>query len=229
MSKHIKRSIDLVVASTAVVILAPVMAIIAAAILVKMGLPILFRQVRPGYHGRLFELVKFRTLREGAYHDGRPLPIKERITPLGHFLRRTSLDELPQLWNVIKGDMSLVGPPPAAGVVLAPLHPGTRASARGEAWTNGHGSSEGTASPDMERSLFARRVVRRHWSLYMDMKIMAWTLKQALEGKGTAPPDADDYTLRELKGMITTSPTHVSQPPHEPPVMRSRRRWSSGE
>ena len=65
MSKQIKRSIDLVVASTAVVILAPVMAIIAAAILVKMGLPILFRQVRPGYHGRLFELVKFRTLREG--------------------------------------------------------------------------------------------------------------------------------------------------------------------
>ena len=177
-----------------VLVLAPAMAVIAAAILVTMGLPIPFQQVRPGYHGRLFELVKFRTLREGAYPDGRPLPIKERITPLGYFLRRTSLDELPQLWNVIKGDMSLVGPrPPVVSYLsLYTSEQGRRHEVK--PGLTGRAQAKGRhLLTSRDRFLLDVGYVD-NWSLYLDMKIMAWTLRQALEGKGTAPPDADDYT-----------------------------------
>jgi lipopolysaccharide/colanic/teichoic acid biosynthesis glycosyltransferase len=101
-----KRAFDIVAASTALTLAAVPMAVIALAIRRTMGRPVLFRQTRPGRGGRPFTLVKFRTMRDGADDDA------SRITPLGSFLRATSLDELPELWNVLKGDMSLVGPRP---------------------------------------------------------------------------------------------------------------------
>ncbi|MFI9643157.1 sugar transferase [Micromonospora sp. NPDC051925] len=104
-----KRAIDLVVASTALVLLAPVLVVVAAAVRWRLGGPVLFRQMRPGRHGVPFELLKFRTMREGPCipaHDA------ERLTPLGRGLRAMSLDDLPNLWNVLRGDMSLVGPRP---------------------------------------------------------------------------------------------------------------------
>lgn len=108
----IKRLFDVQVALVTLILLAPVIIIVSWKIRANLGSPVLFRQTRPGKDGTPFEMIKFRTMRD-AYDDrGTPLPDKQRMTPLGNFLRSTSLDELPELWNVVKGDMSLVGPRP---------------------------------------------------------------------------------------------------------------------
>lgn len=107
-----KRSFDLVGAAVLLIILAFPMAVIAVLLRGQMGSPVLFRQLRPGLEGELFEMVKFRTMRDALGKDGRPLPDAERLTGFGRLLRASSLDELPELWNVLKGDMSLVGPRP---------------------------------------------------------------------------------------------------------------------
>ncbi|MFG1951501.1 sugar transferase [Micromonospora sp. NPDC048830] len=106
-----KRLLDVVVAAVCLVLATPVMLAIAVAILVTMGRPVLFRQPRPGRHARLFDLVKFRSMTVPGSADG-PATDAARLTPLGAWLRATSLDELPGLWNVLRGDMSLVGPRP---------------------------------------------------------------------------------------------------------------------
>jgi lipopolysaccharide/colanic/teichoic acid biosynthesis glycosyltransferase len=107
-----KRVLDLVLTILMVVLLAPAVAAVAILVLCGMGRPVLFRQLRPGRGGRPFELLKFRTMRDARDATRRPLPDAERLTGFGKFLRRTSLDELPELWNVLRGDMSLVGPRP---------------------------------------------------------------------------------------------------------------------
>lgn len=107
-----KRALDATLAAAALVALSPVLLAVATAVRVKLGWPVLFRQVRPGQGGRPFELLKFRTMRDTRDSAGRPLPDAERLTGFGRLLRRTSLDELPELWNVLRGDMSLVGPRP---------------------------------------------------------------------------------------------------------------------
>lgn len=108
----IKRLIDLIGSAIGLVLLGPIMVILAIQIRQRLGLPIFFRQVRPGKNGQPFEMIKFRTMRDASDSSGKPLPDDERMTPFGSFLRSSSLDELPELWNVLKGDMSLVGPRP---------------------------------------------------------------------------------------------------------------------
>lgn len=112
MYKVIKRTMDIAVSLTCLIILSPLMAAIALLIWHKMGLPVLFRQSRIGFREKTFTVLKFRTMNDECGIDGKPLSDIQRITRLGAFLRKTSLDELPQLINVLKGDMSLVGPRP---------------------------------------------------------------------------------------------------------------------
>ena len=107
-----KRLFDLGLVIALLPVLLPVMAIVALIVRRQMGSPVIFRQQRPGLHGEPFEMLKFRTMRDAVDQDGRPLADAERITDFGHFLRASSLDELPELWNVVKGEMSLVGPRP---------------------------------------------------------------------------------------------------------------------
>lgn len=107
-----KRLFDLAVSACTLLMLSPVIAVIALAVRINMGSPVLFRQRRPGLHGRPFVMLKFRTMRDAVGPDGEPLPDGERLTRFGRFLRSTSLDELPELWNVLRGEMSLVGPRP---------------------------------------------------------------------------------------------------------------------
>lgn len=107
-----KRLFDIVASLFGLILLSPVIAIVAWQISRKLGSPVLFRQVRPGKDGKPFEMVKFRSMRDALDAEGNPLPDSERMTPFGSFLRSSSLDELPGLWNVLKGEMSLVGPRP---------------------------------------------------------------------------------------------------------------------
>ncbi len=112
MYSIVKRLFDLVVSISGLLLLLPLLLMIAILIRWKLGVPILFRQERPGLNGRPFTLYKFRTMLDSHSQDGEPLSDKERLTPFGLFIRKTSLDELPELWNILKGDMSLVGPRP---------------------------------------------------------------------------------------------------------------------
>ncbi len=112
LARAVKRSIDVAVTATGILILSPVLGAIIVAVRVMMGRPVFFQQIRPGYRAKPFTLYKFRTMREAYDDDGTLRPDAERLTPLGRFLRKTSLDELPQLWNVFRGDLSLVGPRP---------------------------------------------------------------------------------------------------------------------
>lgn len=108
----LKRFFDVLASLCGLIVLSPVIAIVAWKISRKLGSPVLFRQVRPGKDGKSFEMIKFRTMLDAVDSNGNPLPDSERMTPFGSFLRSSSLDELPGLWNVLKGDMSLVGPRP---------------------------------------------------------------------------------------------------------------------
>jgi lipopolysaccharide/colanic/teichoic acid biosynthesis glycosyltransferase len=107
-----KRLIDLLLLTIAAPFWAPLIGVIALAVRVQLGSPVFFRQRRPGLHGRIFEMVKFRTMTDARDAQGQLLPDAVRLTPFGRFLRSSSLDELPELWNVLKGEMSLVGPRP---------------------------------------------------------------------------------------------------------------------
>jgi len=108
----LKRIFDIVASGAALLLLSPVILVVAIQIRRKLGSPILFRQIRPGKDGKPFQMIKFRTMKDAVDSAGNPLPDAERMTPFGQFLRASSLDELPELWNVLKGEMSLVGPRP---------------------------------------------------------------------------------------------------------------------
>jgi lipopolysaccharide/colanic/teichoic acid biosynthesis glycosyltransferase len=150
----------------------------------KMGSPVLFRQTRPGRHGRPFEMIKFRTMREAIYADGRLLPDAERLGNLGRFLRSSSLDELPELWNVLKGEMSLVGPRPLLVEYLTlysdeqarrhEVHPGIT----GWAQVNGRNA----ISWDEKFALDVWYVDNR--STWLDLKIIMLTVHRALKREG---------------------------------------------
>lgn len=112
MEGVVKRLFDIAVAGTTLVLLAPLLLVVATLVRLKLGQPVCFRQIRPGMRGIPFEMVKFRTMTNQRDELGRLSPDKERLTPFGQMLRATSVDELPELWNVLMGDMSLVGPRP---------------------------------------------------------------------------------------------------------------------
>ncbi|HEZ0002743.1 TPA: sugar transferase [Neisseria meningitidis] len=112
MSKFFKRLFDIVASASGLIFLSPVFLILIYLIRKNLGSPVFFIQERPGKDGRPFKMIKFRSMRDAIDKDGNPLPDSERLTPFGKKLRAASLDELPELWNVLKGDMSLVGPRP---------------------------------------------------------------------------------------------------------------------
>lgn len=179
-----KRVFDFLVALLVLVILFPVVSIVAWKIRKNLGSPVLFRQIRPGKDGKLFEMVKFRTMRDVVDDGGKPLPDHQRMTPFGSFLRSTSLDELPELWNVLKGDMSLVGPRPLL-VEYLPLYSHEQ-SRRHEVkpgitgWAQVNGRN--TISWEDKFKLDVWYVDNR--SLWLDIKIIFFTIKKVLVRDG---------------------------------------------
>ena len=184
MTDPVKRLLDIIIAAAALVLLSPVLLLLAWQIRHKLGTPVLFRQVRPGRGGIPFVMYKFRTMRDAADENGRPLPDAERLTPFGRKLRAASLDELPELWNVLKGDMSLVGPRPLLMEYL-PLYNAeqrrrhlVRPGITGWAQVNGRNA---ISWPEKFR-LDVWYVENR--SLLLDIKILFLTVKKVLDRSG---------------------------------------------
>ncbi|MEG8058653.1 sugar transferase [Sphingomonas sp. 22L2VL55-3] len=193
-----KRLFDFVVAAVAIAILLPVVAVIAFAIAIAIGRPILFSQLRPGLGGKPFRMVKFRTMRDARDADGRQLPDAERMTSLGAFLRGTSLDELPGLYNVLKGDMSLVGPRPLLMTYLdrynsfeARRHE-VRPGITGWAQVNGR-----NALSWPEKFAFDVWYVD-HQSFLLDLRIMVMTLGKVIRRDGISA--TGEATMSEFLG-----------------------------
>lgn len=184
MKLFIKRAVDIAGAAIGLIVCAPVIALVAFAIRLDMGAPVLFWQQRPGLGGKPFILTKFRTMRDAHRADGQPLPDSERLTPLGRFLRATTLDELPELWNVLRGDMSLVGPRPLLMRYLNRYTPQearrheVRPGLTGWAQINGRNA---ISWPEK----FALDVwYVDHWSVPLDMKIIFITILKVLQRHG---------------------------------------------
>jgi lipopolysaccharide/colanic/teichoic acid biosynthesis glycosyltransferase len=187
---------------TALVVLSPFFALIAAAIWICMGRPILFLHTRPGYQAKPFTLFKFRTLTNAMDSDGNPLADADRLTPLGGFLRRWSLDELPQFWNVLKGEMSLVGPRP---LLMEYLEKYTPEQARRHdvrpgltGWAQLHGRQNLVFSKRLEMDVW----YADHGDLLLDLKLICLTVLRLhqLSAAGATPglEKTDDLGLTEL-------------------------------
>jgi lipopolysaccharide/colanic/teichoic acid biosynthesis glycosyltransferase len=183
-------------------VLWPVLAGVALVIRVRMGAPVLFVQERPGLGGRIFRVVKFRTMLHAIGRDGRPLPDAERLTALGRFLRAASLDELPQLWNVLRGDLSLVGPRPLLVQYLPRYTPeqarrhDVMPGITGWAQVNGRNA----ISWDEKFALDVWYV--DHWSLALDLRILGLTLLRVVKRDGIAQDG--HVTMPEFMGSAAS-------------------------
>jgi len=179
-----KRMLDFFLALMALLVLWPILLLIAWQVRRKLGSPVFFRQTRPGWKGRPFEMVKFRTMRDSKGRDGQPLPDAERLTSFGNFLRSASLDELPELWNVLKGDMSLVGPRPLLMEYL-PLYSSEQAR-RHEVrpGVTGWAQINGRNALSWEDKFKLDVWYVDHRSLWLDMRILMLTVKKVFFREG---------------------------------------------
>lgn len=176
----LKRLLDIVIASSALVLLSPVYALVAYKVKKNLGSPVLFRQLRPGLHGKPFEMVKFRTMKDALDLDGNPLPDSERLTAFGKMLRATSLDEMPELWNVIKGDMSIVGPRPLLMEYL-PLYNEQQAKRHNvRPGITGYAQVNGRNAISWEKKFELDTWYVENQSLWLDFKIMLKTVKKVI-------------------------------------------------
>jgi lipopolysaccharide/colanic/teichoic acid biosynthesis glycosyltransferase len=183
-----KRFLDILVSCALIGLLAPLFLAVGFAIWAKMGRPILFRQVRAGYMGVPFVLLKFRTMSDLHGDAGQLLPDSERIAPLGKFLRRFSLDELPQFWNVLRGDMSLVGPRPLS-VAYLPRYSSEQARRHEmKPGITGWAQVNGRNAIDWEERFRLDVWYVSHWSLKLDARILWETMRKVLQGEGISQP-----------------------------------------
>jgi len=194
----IKRTMDLAIALVALMFLFPVMMAVACLVRLKFGTPVLFYQQRPGLNGKPFKMIKFRTMTDAVDARGVPLPDECRMTPLGSLLRVTSLDELPELFNVIKGDMSLVGPRPLC-IEYLPLYNSEQARRHCvRPGITGWAQVNGRNSISWQRKFELDVWYVDNQSLHLDIKIMLLTLVSVVRRDGIS---SDSYvTMEDFKG-----------------------------
>ena len=189
---------DMVGALAGLIILSPVLAAVAMAIRCRMGRPVLFRQQRPGLDGTPFVLLKFRTMKAAVDRHGNPLPDASRLTRLGQFLRSTSLDELPELINILKGEMSLVGPRPLLMQYLQHYTPEQMRRHEVRPGITGWAQIKGRNTLIWEEKFALDVWYVDHRSLWLDIKILLLTFKQVIKREGIS---AEGYsTMPEFKG-----------------------------
>lgn len=176
----LKRLLDIIIASIALILLSPLYVFVAYKVKKNLGSPVLFRQVRPGLYGKPFEMIKFRTMKDAVDPQGNPLADSERLTPFGKMLRSTSLDEMPELWNVIKGDMSIVGPRPLLMEYL-PLYNEQQAKRHDvRPGMTGHAQVNGRNAIGWEEKFKLDTWYVEQRSILLDFKIMFKTVHKVL-------------------------------------------------
>jgi lipopolysaccharide/colanic/teichoic acid biosynthesis glycosyltransferase len=199
-SRLVKWVLDRVVSAIALLIFSPIVLIVAIAIYIRMGAPVVFTQPRPGKDGSIFTFYKFRTMTSDRDTEGNLLPDEQRLTAIGQFLRRTSLDELPQLWNVLKGDMSFVGPRPLLVQYLERYSPeqarrhDVMPGITGWAQVNGRRLLDGNWPEKFRLDVW----YVDNWSLWLDLKILFLTVGQVLGQKEIS--QEGHVTSEEFKG-----------------------------
>lgn len=203
-----KRLFDFLLAVIALVVLLPVLAVIVLFIRCKLGAPVLFRQIRPGLSGKPFNMIKFRTMTDARGADGQLLLDSERLTPFGAFLRSSSLDELPELWNVLKGDMSLVGPRPLLMEYL-PLYSAEQARRHEmRPGITGWAQVNGRNALSWEEKFQLDVWYVDNQSLWLDLKVLWMTLKKVIVREGISA--AGEATMPRFEGgAANISPKHV--------------------
>ncbi|WP_034595315.1 sugar transferase [Acinetobacter sp. CIP-A165] len=193
-----KRLLDIIIASSALILLSPLYFYVAYKVKKNLGSPVLFRQVRPGLHGKPFEMIKFRTMKDAVDAHGNPLPDNERLTPFGKMLRSSSLDEMPELWNVIKGDMSIVGPRPLLMEYL-PLYNKEQAKRHNlRPGMTGHAQVNGRNAIGWEEKFKLDTWYVENQSVWLDFKIMLKTVKKVIAKDGIN--EAGEATMTKFTG-----------------------------
>ena len=196
----LKRAFDIAASTSALVVLSPVLAITAYKVKKELGSPVLFRQTRPGLHGRPFEMIKFRTMKDATDKEGNALPDSERLTDFGKKLRASSLDELPELWNVLKGDMSLVGPRPLLMEYLT-LYSAEQAKRHNvRPGVTGYAQVNGRNSLSWEDKFKLDTWYVEHQSLWLDMKILLKTVKKVIIKDGISAEG--EATMSKFTGTV---------------------------
>jgi lipopolysaccharide/colanic/teichoic acid biosynthesis glycosyltransferase len=195
-----KRLFDLIVVIIALPALALPMLVLMWVVRSKLGSPVFFRQERPGLHGQPFEMVKFRTMTDSRRADGEPLPDALRIGPFGRFLRTTSLDELPELWNVLKGDMSLVGPRPLLMEYLPLYTPEQARRHEVRPGITGWAQVNGRNAISWEERFELDVWYTDHRSMWLDIKILWLTIKKVAVREGISA--SGEATMPKFTGTI---------------------------
>ena len=193
-----KRLLDISIATLALVALLPILGLVALLVWVTMGKPIIFCQRRPGLHGKPFTIYKFRTMTETRSKNGKLLPSAERLTTFGKFLRASSLDELPELWNIIKGDMSLVGPRPLLMEYLNLYTPEQASRHLIRPGLTGWAQINGRNALTWEEKFNLDQWYVKNYDLKLDFKIIAITFLKLLRREGVTPHDS--VTMKRFTG-----------------------------
>jgi sugar transferase EpsL len=197
----VKRIFDLLLTIPGFIIVSPLMAIIALLVRLFDGSPVIFHQVRAGLGNKLFKVYKFRTMRDLRDKNGQLLPDDQRISPVGHFLRATSLDELPELFNIIRGEMSLVGPRPLLAVYLERYSPEQIRRHEVPPGMTGWAQINGRNALSWEDKFELDIWYVDHWSLWLDIKILFLTFWKAfIKREGISQPG--EATASEFMGSV---------------------------
>ena len=189
--KYIKRLLDIIFAAGMLVVLSPVLLVTAILVRVKLGSPVIFHQNRPGYQEKIFGLCKFRTMTDERGADGKLLPDKDRLTPLGKTLRRTSIDELPELWNILKGDMSFIGPRPLLIEYLPYYTEREQLRHTVRPGLTGLAQASGRNLVNWDRRLELDAQYVENLSFTMDCKVIIMTIKTVLGHSDTVAEDTN--------------------------------------
>ena len=200
--KWIKRMLDLVLSALALLILSPLVLLTALLVRIKLGSPVIFKQARPGLHEKVFYLLKFRSMTNATGEDGRLLPDAERLTRFGKFLRSSSLDELPELLNIFRGDMSIVGPRPLLLQYVPLYNERQRLRLNVKPGITGYAQINGRNAISWPEKFELDAWYVEHRTFWLDIKIILTTVKKILTHEGISAPG--EATMPPFRGENDT-------------------------